>query len=147
MKTRCLQHHPDDFSCRFRLYTPLISAVNPFLAHLYLPVCILWLPSIITHPTAALSLHVDVTPPTPRNRLVPNRLWQAIAALPLEVASAPAWSLGWSNHMSWFSCVDRRCCTHCFCPLSWCLYGNSLWQIKFTVLLSLFAIFIEEGWD
>lgn len=60
VKTRCLHHHPAGFSCRFRLNTSLISAVNPFLSHLYLPVCILWLVSIITHPTAALSLHLDV---------------------------------------------------------------------------------------
>ena len=45
MKTCCLHHHPVDFSSSFCLNAPLISAANPCLAYLCLPVCILWAPA------------------------------------------------------------------------------------------------------
>lgn len=87
-----------------------------FSAHLYLPVCILRLAGIITHPTAALSLHPDVASPDPEKQIGSK---QAVTGnhtpFLLQVASAPAWSHGWSNRMSGPPpCTDCRCCVHCF---------------------------------
>lgn len=108
VKTRCLHHHSDDlFLSILQSYVLLILA-----EHHLIYLCGYYASAWRHYSSGSCSLTSSQCYIADPEKQIGSK--RAVTGnhslLPQEAVRAPAWSHGYSTGMSWFSCVDYRCC-------------------------------------